>query len=73
MLLRNYQAIKLKEKFQKVFIKNTFFFMDLYTFFIKSIKYRLSQIVSGKNRVSYRLKDSNQGFYFEYLDSNNSY
>jgi hypothetical protein len=73
VILKNFNLLKLKEGFNKTFIDNTILIIDLYAFFIKSLGYGLTQIVSGKSRSSYRLKDSNQGFYFEYLDSNYLY
>jgi hypothetical protein len=72
-LLKNFNLLRLKEEFNKTFIDNTTLIIDLYAFFVKSLSYGLTQIISGKTRSSYRLKDSNQGFYFEYLDSNYLY
>ena len=69
----NYQVIKMKRKFQKTFIDNEFLFTDVLSLFIKSLKYKTSQMVPGKKRISYRLKDTQHGFYFEYVDTNYLY
>jgi hypothetical protein len=69
----NYQNIAIKKSINSLLFKNTNIIVDICILFLKSIKYGLKQLTNDKTRIAYRLKNTNQGFYFEYLNNVNDY
>ena len=70
LLYVNYNSLKLKEKFQNTFFKNSFLYIDVCLFFIKSFKYNIFQNFNNNDRIDYRLKNTKQGFYLNFINTN---
>jgi hypothetical protein len=72
VLYFNYSNLKLKQKIQSIFFSNHFIWVDVLAFFLKSLSYFIFSSFNSKQRIDYRLKRTDQGFYINYLDANTS-
>jgi len=72
MFYTNYTRLKIKQWYYKLVLTNQFLYVDLFFYFVKSIKYTLfSTFTTVDVRNTYRLSRTKNGFYFNFIANNN--
>jgi hypothetical protein len=70
----NYARLKLKQSYYVLFSHNNFFYIDLIIYFFKSIRYVLFDFFTTTDvRNTIRLKQTNNGFYLNYIEKNTTF
>lgn len=58
----------MKTFFFSIFQSNSFFFIDLFIYFVVKLKYTLFNL-HAISRINYKVKELNQGFYFNFFNN----
>jgi len=70
----NYTRLKVKQYYYVFFTHNRFFYIDLIVYFFKSIRYNLFDFFTTTDiRNTTRLKQTNNGFYLNFIETNTTF